>query len=65
VKRTMAASNFNTLKICSFNMYGYAYGLSMVQALFSDYDIILLQETWLSESNMDKLNDIDPEFISI
>ena len=61
----MAASSMQSnLSVCSFNMYGFNNGLSMSKILCSDHDIVFIQEHWLSDCNMDKLDSIHPDFQS-
>ena len=52
------------LRLCTFNMHGFGNGLAMAQQLCLDHDLILLQETWLSNANLYKLNSIDSGFCS-
>ena len=52
------------LKICSFNMHGFNNGLSMTRSLCLSHDIILIQEHWLLNCDLDKLNLIDLNFTS-
>src|SRR5688572_13823654 len=52
------------LKICSYNMFGFSNGSSLLSSLSQSYDIILLQEHWLTTNNLNKLNDINPNFTS-
>jgi len=60
----MERSAYYNLKIASFNMYSFNNGLSMLLNLCNDFDIILLQEHWLSNTDLSKLNQIDVNFIS-
>src|SRR6266516_2240724 len=50
------------LKICSYNMYGFANGLPLLYSLCKSYDIIMLQEHWLTTNELSKLNNIDCNF---
>ena len=43
------------LSIASFNCHGYNYGLSYIPVLLDSSDIVLLQEHWLSDSELGKL----------
>ena len=43
------------LLIASFNSHGYNNGLSYISVLFDSSDIVLLQEHWLSDSELSKL----------
>ena len=43
------------LSIVSFNCHGYNNGLSYLPVLLDSSDIVLLQEHWLSDSELDKL----------
>ena len=53
-----------SLRLCSFNMHGFNNGFSMLKTICLSYDIILLQETWLLESNLFKLNQVNNNFQS-
>ena len=54
-------NNFK-LRLCTYNMHGYNNGLSMVKQLCQNFDIILLQEHWLSKATLYKLDCIDSNF---
>ena len=43
------------LSIASFNCHGYNNGLSYILVLLDSSDIVLLQEHWLSDSELGKL----------
>ena len=51
---TMADSDRSTLKVVSFNMHGFRQGLPAVERLIETEcpDIIMLQEHWLTPSNL-------------
>ena len=57
-----AANNFSTfeLKLVSFNMHGFNQGWLAVTSLINDIDvdIILLQEHWLTPSNLNKFDEL-------
>ena len=50
------------LKMCSFNVHGYNNGLSMIENLCDTHDIIFIQEHWLQESELYKINNINTDF---
>jgi len=52
------------LRVCSYNMYGYNNGLPMANLLCDTHDIVLLQEHWLLNSNLYKLDFINRDFKS-
>src|SRR6266516_2778805 len=60
----MELSAYYNLKIASFNMYSFNNGLPMLLNMCHDFNIILLQEHWLSNTDLSKLNQIDVNFIS-
>ena len=51
-----------SIKVCSYNMHGFKNGVSTVQDLCLNYDIILLQEHWLLKANLNKIGDINVNF---
>ena len=52
------------LKILSFNCHGYNAGtLQYLREKCLDFDILLLQETWLSNNTSYKLDDVSSDFI--
>src|SRR5437867_7831087 len=55
-------TNNGLLNCCSYNMYGFWNGLSMLQTLCSTHDVILLQEHWLHSYEIQKLSDMFSEF---
>src|SRR5437867_5250343 len=61
----MDMKSISNLKICSYNMFGYANGLPLLTILCQSYDIILLQEHWLTTCELGKLNNINSSFTSI
>src|SRR5437867_10502210 len=61
----MDTQPLNNLNICSYNMFGFANGLPFLNFLCQNYDIILLQEHWLTSNELNKLNSIHPNFTSI
>ena len=61
----MDASISVNLKICSYNMYGFTNGLPMLYSLCKTYDIILVQEHWLTTKDLCKFNEIDCHFTSV
>jgi len=51
------------LRILSFNCHGYNIGtLHYLRQKCSEFDILLLQETWLSNETSNRLNDISSDF---
>ena len=59
----MTESNSNIgMKICSYNMHGLMNGHPMLKVLFDTHDIILVQEHWLQDSELHKINTINPNF---
>ena len=57
-----AVNNPKSLKICSYNMHGFKNGVSTVQDLCLNYDVILLQEHFLLKTNLNKFVDININF---
>ena len=52
------------MKICSFNCKGFKNrNYSYIKELSNKFDIILLQETWLHDFEIDKVNKIIPNFM--
>src|SRR2546425_355558 len=60
----MASSTTHDFRICSYNMFGFNNGLPLLNNLCNRFDIILLQEHWLSTNDLFKLNYIDSNFTS-
>jgi len=58
----MSDLNYFNLHSCTFNMHGFNNGIAMVKQLCQDFDIIILQEHWLSKANLYKLDNIDPNY---
>jgi len=56
------AGLYTELKISSWNCQGIKSNIEGVKQLCKKSDIILLQETWLEEFEMDILNEIDLQF---
>ena len=54
--------NINLLTLCSFNMFGFRNGLSMLNHLCQSHLIIGVQEHWIREDNLDKLRLIHEDF---
>src|SRR3989442_3579489 len=52
------------LKTCSYNMFGFNNGLSMLNNLCKNFDVILLQEHWLTSNDLSKLNYVNINFTS-
>ena len=53
----------STLRICSFNCHGVNTGtLNYLRGKCVEFDILLLQETWLSNETCTKLDDISSDF---
>ena len=51
------------IRVLSFNCHGFNIGiLKYLRQKCLEFDIILLQETWLSNGNSSKLDDISPDF---
>src|SRR6267154_5886360 len=60
---TQSSHSYN-LKICSYNMFGFNNGLPMLNSLCINFDVIFLQEHWLSSNDLCKLNYVDINFTS-
>src|SRR4051812_44698673 len=60
----MASQTSSNIKICSYNMFGFNNGLNMLNILCESFDIILLQEHWLSTADLHKLNVVHNNFTS-
>ena len=43
------------LSLVSFNCKGFNNGLSFLPVLLDSFDVVLLQERWLSDSELDRL----------
>ena len=56
------ASSFNLLSVCSFNMFGFTNGFSMLNDLCASNSLIAVQEHWLLESQLNKFNLICNDF---
>ena len=54
----------NNIKIVSFNFRGLKSSLGEIQLLCKNHDIIMIQETWLSENDSMFLNNISSFFAS-
>ena len=52
------------LRCCSFKTHGFTNGLSMLQSLCSNHDIIILQEHWLHSFELLLFTDLFTEFNS-
>ena len=52
------------VRLCSYNMHGFANGASMLKDLCMNHDIILLQEHWLLKDNLYKIDNVDNNFPS-
>jgi len=54
-----------TLRFVSLNCHGLSTGVLqyLKSNIINIYDVILLQETWLSDSNCSKLQDISDKFV--
>jgi len=51
------------LSVLSFNCHGFNIETqSYLQSLSTTFDVILLQETWLSNENFVQLNNISPDY---
>ena len=55
----METTNNIKLKVVSFNCRGLSSSLEEIKTLYKTFDIILLQETWLTKQNLDFLNSIN------
>ena len=58
-------SNLDNIKICSYNMHGFYNGLPLVKSLCNDFNVILLQEHWLNDFDLYKLNNIHNDFSAV
>ena len=59
------ATNFspiNSLNIASYNQHGFNSGLNKLAELCNSHHIIAIQEHWLSNHNLDKLNSMNNNF---
>jgi len=54
-----------TLRFVSLNFHGLSTGVLqyLKSNIINSYDVILLQEIWLSDSNCNKLQDISDNFV--
>ena len=60
-------SRVESLNLCSYNMHGFAQGFPFLQHLCdrpNPPDLILIQESWLTPSNLYKINNFSPKFSS-
>ena len=55
-------SNINNLKVISYNCKSLKSSLQVLKDLCSICDVILLQETWLCDFELDICNNIHPDF---
>ena len=53
------------IKFCSYNMHGFYNGLPLVKSLCNDFNVILLQEHWLNDFDLHKLNNIHNDFSAV
>ena len=56
----MAPSNL--LTFCSYNMFGFRNGLSMLNDLCCKHSVVAVQEHWLREDELDKFNLIHEDY---
>ena len=54
-----APYDMECLQIVSFNCSSIKSSVGAIQSLCKDYDVILLQETWLLDTELDMLNSTD------
>ena len=53
------------LRICTFNCRSVKSSISEVKQLCNRHDVVLLQEHWLLPHDLNTLNDIHSEFLSV
>jgi len=52
----------NSLRICTLNLHGFNNSKIYLQELCSNTDIICVQEHWLTDSQLNKFNDIHDDY---
>ncbi len=60
----MYTITFNSIKVCSYNCKNIKTSVTEIQRLCADSDILLLQETWLSDQELPFLAGLHSEFYS-
>lgn len=60
----MANTNHLNIRIGSYNMHGFNNGSAMIESICNQHDIILLQEHWLTTSDLCKLDLLHHDFSS-
>ena len=58
----LTSISVSNLNMCSYNMYGFSNGAHTAKSLCLNHDIVMLQEHWLSNNNLNKLNTIHNDF---
>ena len=51
------------VSMCTYNMHGYNTGASYLKQLCTQNDIVFIHEHWLQNSQLDKFNNINPDFM--
>ena len=63
---TSSQIRMEMLSVLSFNCHGFNIGTrNYLQSLSMKFDVMLLQETWLSDENCAQLNDISPDYVVV
>ena len=53
------------LRCCSFNCRGWNNGLLTLQNMITTLDLCFIQEHWLHNFNLNKINETSPDFFSV
>jgi len=61
----MAGAQQNSLSVCSFNCRSVKSSFNEVYELCDAYDFVMIQEHWLLPSELNCLNNVHPDFISL
>lgn len=54
--------NDHSIRICSFNCKNVKTSVCEINEICNNFDVIMLQETWLLDFELPMLNDIHPDF---
>ena len=60
-------SSLESLNICSYNLHGFTQALPFLQFLCNRHkppQVIMIQESWLTPSNLYKINNFSPNYTS-
>jgi len=52
------------LSLVSYNLYGFNQGLAMLRELTNHFDVICVQEHWLSTPQFDRLDSLSSDFVT-